>query len=153
MDSSVKACEWLELGRRKRWIPEKEARRKKRKLWGHEKLLCDDSGLLENCATFDLARVHRSAHHFQSYEHDKLVQAAVRMNRDLSPRSLREAQTRPTMKIRQWLRRNGHTTWREDSELQDILGGEKVVIVAEGKRKKKEKKEKWKKRKDRRAKS
>ena len=70
LSSAMKVREWLELGRRKRWIPEKEAQRKKRKLWGREKLLSYDSGLSENCATFDLARFHRSAHHFQAYEYD-----------------------------------------------------------------------------------
>ena len=49
----------------------------------------DDSGHSENCATFDLSRVHPVAHHCQSKDYQILNCAATSMYKNLSPAQLR----------------------------------------------------------------
>ena len=97
---------------------------KRRKL-RQRRLASDDSGHSENVATFDLTRVHKEAHHFQRKDYEVLQRTAVYMHRHLDEASLEIAMKRPTMSIRSYLRQmcKDYGTWREESELQQILGG------------------------------
>ena len=88
-------------------------------------LVSDDSGHSERIPMFNLGRVNRRAHHFQSKEYAILQQAGQAMAKPLPPEAIEKASERPTMAIRTWLRSQceNYGTWREEEELATILNG------------------------------
>ena len=88
-------------------------------------LVSDDSGHSERIPMFNLGRVNRRAHHFQSKEYVILQKAGQVMAKSLPPEAIEKASERPTMAIRTWLRSQceNYGTWREEEELAQILNG------------------------------
>ena len=99
--------------------------RGKKKRTKERNLVSDDSGHSERIPMFNLGRVNRRAHHFQSKEYVILQKVGQVMANSLPPEAIEKASERPTMAIRTWLRSQceNYGTWREEEELAHILNG------------------------------
>ena len=88
-------------------------------------LVSDGSGHSERNPMFNLGRVNRRAHHFQSKEYFILQKAGQVMAKSLPPEAIEKTSERPTMAIRTWLRSQCENcgTWREEEELAKNLNG------------------------------
>ena len=106
-------------------MPRRPRLRGQKKRTKERNLVSHDSGHSERIPMFNLGRVIRRAHHFQSKENVILQKAGQAMAKSLPPEAIEKASERPTMAIRTWLRSHweNYGTWREEEELAQILNG------------------------------